>query len=145
MRPLLQRVELYDCKDRLLRGGIPVGGFLRVRIYFRLESVTSRVDAGLGFDTVSGQRVFTAHTAFEPNLSLEPRVGDQVFTCDFPNFTLVPGHYRVKVSLDLQGEDVDAVESALLLTVVPADFYGTGKQPWSGACVMPQRWYEGNR
>ena len=113
----------------------------KVRIYFELAEPTASVCAGLGFDTLLGQRLFTAHSLFEPGGSWGEREGEQVFVCEIPNFTLVPSEYKIKVSLDVRNADVDWVDDAARLSVVESDFYGSGRSPWNGTCVMKHNWH----
>jgi hypothetical protein len=53
----------------------------------------------------------------------------------------MPGEYAVKVWLDLNGKEADAIEDAAKMTVLESDFYGTGKMPWNGTMVLKHRWY----
>jgi homopolymeric O-antigen transport system ATP-binding protein len=69
-QPLLTGLEFSNGNGRPLNGGVKVGAALKVAIHLRAEHSICNVDACLGFDTLSGQRVFTAHTAFEPNRSM---------------------------------------------------------------------------
>ena len=138
--PLLRRMEMLTEDDQPIAEGIPIGGVLKVKVYFDLESPTDTVNVGLGFDNNYGQRIFTAHSIFEPEISTETRVGPQVFTCLIPSFMLMPGEYTIKVWLDLKQTLADTIDDAAKVTVLDADYYGTGKVPWNGACVLPHRW-----
>jgi hypothetical protein len=96
---------------------------------------------GLGFNNSYGQRVFTAHSMFEPNRSVKECAGPQVFTCEIPRFTLMPGEYAVKVFLELKNREADAIEDAAKILVLESDFYGTGKVPKNGMFVLEHGWY----
>ena len=120
-----------------------MGGTLKARIYFQLEQPTSSSSACLTFDTLLGQRVFAAHSLFEPQNSWGERVGKQVFVCEIPSLTLVPGECKIKAALDVQNPDEDCVEDATRLTILESDYYGTGKLPRNGAFVLKHRWYLG--
>jgi hypothetical protein len=95
----------------------------------------------LGFNNVFGQRVFTAHSLFEPDRSHGQRVGLQVFVCDIPSLTLTPGDYSLRIWLDIGNTEADLVEDAARVSVIESDYYGTGKVPWNGAFVLKHRWY----
>jgi lipopolysaccharide transport system ATP-binding protein len=138
-RPMLKRLELFTDQGRALNGSLPMGSSLIAHIYCEIEEPTSRVDAGLGFDSLLGQRIFTADTMFEPQRAWGSRSGEQVFICEIPSLTLVPGEYKIKVALNIRNCE-DWVEDAVRLTVAQSDYYGTGVLPWSGTCVMKQRW-----
>jgi lipopolysaccharide transport system ATP-binding protein len=138
--PLLKRLEFLTEGDQPFSQGIPIGGRLKIKIHFELPNLTDMFNVGVGFDNIYGQRIFTAHTCFEPNRSAKQYVGPQVYCCDIPSFTLTPGEYSLKVWLDLKHISADAIEDAARITVLESDFYGTGKVPWNGICVMKHRW-----
>lgn len=142
-QPLLKRLELLDGNGAPLLTDLPMGGGLKVKVYFELDRPTTVLHVGLGFENLLGQRVFTAHSVFEPNPNWGKCEGEQCMSCDIPSLTLMPGEYRLKVSVNLENQETDYVEDAVRLTVVDSDYYGVGKVPWNGACVMPQRWYLG--
>ena len=145
-RPLLKRLELYADDDRPLCGELPVGAPLKALIHFDLEDPCRSFDASIAFDTTGGQRICTAHSAYEPDRVHEERVGEQVFVCDIPNLPLVPGEYKVSVGLDIASHEVDWVEDAARLTVIKSDYYGTGIVPTRGTFLVQNRWVlEGNR
>jgi lipopolysaccharide transport system ATP-binding protein len=139
--PLLKRMEFLTAGDQPLLEGVPIGGRLKIRVHFDLPTPTDTFNVGLGFDNIYGQRIFTAHSIFEPERVLKPHVGPQVYTCEIPSFTLMPGEYSVKVWLDLKRVQADAIEDAAKITVLESDFYGTGKVPWNGTFVLGHRWY----
>src|SRR6266849_841443 len=74
-RPLLQRLELYTDQGRPLKDGLPMGAGLKAYIHFKLEEPTSNFGACLAFDSLFGQRVFTAHSIFEPHSAWGERMG----------------------------------------------------------------------
>ncbi|PYX88640.1 MAG: hypothetical protein DMG68_07925 [Acidobacteria bacterium] len=140
-RPLLSKIEFLTDRNQPLVGGVEIGGGLKIRVHFTLERATDSFDIGLGFNSVMGQRVFTAHSFFEPNRSHGERVGLQVFTCDIPSLTLMPGDYNLRVWLDVNNAEADLIEDAARVTILESDFYGSGKAPWNGTVVLKHRWY----
>jgi lipopolysaccharide transport system ATP-binding protein len=138
--PLLRRLELFSTDDSPPLGGIAIGAPLRLRITFHLSKLAASCDLYLGFDDLSGRRIFTASTLHDPTLSLMPRTGEQVATCAIPAFTLMPGEYKIRVQLNVNSEEVDWVECGGEFTVLPTDYYGTGKVPKYGTCVLRQQW-----
>lgn len=139
-RPLLKRLELFTDQGRPLNGRLRMGGTLKAHIHFQLEEPTSSFDACLGFDSLFGQRIFTAHSLFEPQNAWGERVGEQVFVCEIPSLTLVPGEYKIKVALNIHNSEQDCVEDAARLTILESDYYGTGRVPWNGTFVVNHRW-----
>lgn len=138
---LLKRLQFSTGEGRPMNGGLRMGGALRAAIHFELKEPTSRVDACLGFDNLFGQRVFTAHSCFEPEKAWGERIGEQVFVCEIPSLTLVPGEYKIRVSLSIRGTPRDYIEDAARLKIVESDYYGTGRVPWNGFFVLEHRWY----
>ena len=139
--PLLKRLEFYTESDQPLVEGLPIGARMKIRVHFNLPAPTNRFNIGLGFNNSYGQRIFTAHSMFEPDRSLKDHVGPQVFTCEVPSFTLMPGEYSVKVFMELKGSEADAIEDAAKIRVLESDYYGTGKVPINGTFVLKHRWY----
>jgi len=137
---LLRRLEFLTENEQPLTEGLPVGSRLKVKVSFDLPQATTNFNVGLGFNNSYGHRIFTAHSVFEPNRWEQERVGGQVLSCEIPSFTLTPGEYTVKVWLDLKGSEADAIEDAAKITVLEADFYGTGRVPWNGAMVLKHHW-----
>lgn len=140
-RPLLKRLELYAGDGKPINGGLQLGAPLEAHIYFRLERPTFRFDAALGFDNLLGQRIFSAHSIFEPDLRQEERVGEQIFVCKIPSLTLVPGEYRMKVSLNINNSPADVVEDTARLTIIESDYYRTGYMDSKGLVVLEQHWH----
>jgi lipopolysaccharide transport system ATP-binding protein len=137
---LLDRIELYTDDDLPVLEGIRIGTGLKAKIFFNLPKPARSFDMGLGFDNMIGQRVFTAHSLFEPDRPSGEWVGPQVFVCDIPSFALTPGTYNVRVWLDVNHVEADLVDQAARLMVLESDYYGTGKAPWNGAVVLKHNW-----
>jgi lipopolysaccharide transport system ATP-binding protein len=137
---LVKRLELFTDQDKPLNGNLRMGSSLKAHIYFDLEQPTTNLDACLGFDSLLGQRIFTAHTVFERDKCLNERNGEQVFICEIPSLTLVPGEYKIKVGLNIHGSVRDCVDDAARLTIIESDYYGTGRIPWNGTFVLKHSW-----
>lgn len=138
-RPQLKKLELFDGDDRPLRGTLPAGGSLKARIYVELQNPCTNVDAELGFYTLGGERICTAHSAYQPWRKHKRGVGEQIFACEIPNLPLLPGEYKINVGLDSALREVDCVDDAARLTVIQSDFYGTGVLPTKGVFLLSNR------
>jgi lipopolysaccharide transport system ATP-binding protein len=139
-RPLLKRLELYTHDNKPIRGNLPVGAPLKAVIHFHLEEPCMNFDGCIAFNTLGGERVCTAHSAYEPDRVHEQRVGDQVFVCDIPSVPLVPGEYKIAVGLDIARREVDWIEDAVRLSIMYLDYYGTGIVPTRGTFLLQNRW-----
>ena len=124
-----------------MNGNLPMGAPLKIRLHFPLSKPTGNFEIGIGFDNMFNQRVFTAHSCFEPDRSHGERLGPQVFVCNIPSLTLVPGEYTVRVWMDIGVDEVDLVDDAARIQVIESDYYGTGRVPWNGAFVLKHHWY----
>ena len=138
--PLLQTLELLDENFNPAPTTMFLGSPLLMRVTFRLPSRATSVDVEIGFDSLHGQRVFTASSLFAPNREYYDAIGEQVFTCRFGSVPLLPGDYRVRISLYSGTKEIDWVEGATVLDILPSDYYGTGKIPSNGLVAVPQQW-----
>jgi lipopolysaccharide transport system ATP-binding protein len=140
-KPMLQSVEFLDGDGNSLCGRVKIGAPLKIAIRFSIERPLPDVDACVGFETITGQRVFTAHTWFDPSRLNTACVGERTYICDIPSLTLVAGVYKLLVALGSAGAVLDLVEDAARLEILDADYYGTGRSPWNGLMVLQHRWH----
>jgi lipopolysaccharide transport system ATP-binding protein len=137
----LQRMELYTDDEVPVLEGIRIGASLKVKIYFDLPTPTRSFDMGLAFDDMYNQRIFTAHSLFEPARHNGEIVGPQVFVCEIPSLTFTPGIYNLRIWMDINHVEADFINPVARLTVLESDYYGTGKAPWNGILVLEHHWY----
>jgi hypothetical protein len=133
-------MELFTANQQPVTTGLRIGAPLTVYVRFTLENPTESFNVGLGFDDLRGTRIFTAHSLFQPNLGNGTRVGEQTMICEIPSLTLVPGEYRIRVTLDIGNISTDQIDDATRLTIIDSDYYGTGKVPWNGTFVLSHNW-----
>jgi lipopolysaccharide transport system ATP-binding protein len=140
-RPHLDRFELFAEDGKPVSAGVKIGSSLRACIYFHLEKPAPEVHLQLSFDNDLGQRIFVASTTLQAGWKDVRRSGEHKFICDLPSLMLVPGGYRIKILLDVNGTLVDCVWDAARLTVLDSNYFGTGRWvPDSGFLVMKQEW-----
>jgi lipopolysaccharide transport system ATP-binding protein len=137
---ILKKLELFTEGNTPLNGSLKIGMPLTAHVHFHLERPTPNVEACLAFDTIFGQRVFTAHSIFEPRRELKVCNGDQTFICEIPSVTFAPGEYRILVALRIGALTGDEVSDAARIDVAETDYYGTGYAPWDGVMVLEQHW-----
>jgi lipopolysaccharide transport system ATP-binding protein len=138
---LLKRVELHTDGNLPILEEVRIGSRVKISVHFDLPKPVNNFDVALGFDDLKGQRIFTAHSRFEPNRPAGQWSGPQVFVCDIPSFTLMPGTYTMRLWLDINGAEADLINWAAHINVVECDYYGTGKAPWNGLVVLKHNWY----
>ncbi len=134
-------MEFYTDGDRAMSGTMPMGSGLKMRVHFNFPEPVENFDVGIGFDNIFGQRVFTAHSSFEPQLEGGEHVGPQTYVCNIPSLTLVPGEYVLRVWLDTSRREIDLVSEAARIQIIESDYYGTGRVPWNGVFVLKHHWY----
>jgi lipopolysaccharide transport system ATP-binding protein len=139
-RSWLQQLEIYSGDFKPFCGILPIGAALMLRIRFCLEKPTSKFDISVYFRNLFGQDLFVARSSYEPNRTREERTGEQEFTCEIPSLPFLPGQYRMAIGLSVANRLVDYIEDAARLTVMESDYYGTGKIPTIGLCVLEQHW-----
>jgi hypothetical protein len=118
-----------------------MGRSLKIRVQFSSKTPTDNFDVGISFDNMFGQRIFTAHTCFEPNRSHGDLVGPQRLVCTIPSLTLVPGEYTLRIWLDISNDEVDLIDDAARIQVIESDYYGTGRGPWNRTFVLQHHWH----
>jgi hypothetical protein len=134
-------LELFNGDGKPLTAGLKIGASLKASIHFRTDRRIGNLDACMGFETLSGQRVFTAHTVFDPNRPRKGCFGEGTFVCEIPSLVLVAGTYKILLALVTDDILVDLVEDATSIDVVESDYYGTGKAPWNGLIVLKHHWH----
>lgn len=138
---VLEKLEFYTDGELPMKGNLPMGAGLKIRVHFPLSKPADNFEIGIGFDNMFGQRVFTAHSCFEPDRSHGERVGPLVFVCNIPSLTLVPGEYTIRVWLEMGVDEVDLIDDAARIRIIESDFYGTGRVPWNGVFVLKHHWH----
>ncbi len=139
-QPQIKRLEMFGGDGQPLRGSLPAGKSMQARITVELVRPAASVCVELAFFTLSGQRICTAHSAYESKWNYGRRAGEQVFICDIASLPLVPGQYQIQLGLDVALSTVDCVEDAARITVEKSDFYGTGIIPTQGLFMLGNRW-----
>jgi lipopolysaccharide transport system ATP-binding protein len=137
----LQTLELYTSEGLPSNGCLSYGAPVRIHTRCRLDQPVRNMYVLLSFNTLMGDSVFVADSGFEPACVIEELAGEHVFVCEIPSLSLIPGEYMIHVALWARGSLIDRVDDATRLTILPADYYGTGRVPKLGRCVLPHHWY----
>jgi lipopolysaccharide transport system ATP-binding protein len=139
-KPHLRELRVFAGESAPFNGLLPIGGALRFEVRFRLEKPTADFDPRINFVDIYGQTVFAARASYEADRQWETRSGEQVFICDIPHVQLTPGEYHIDVALVVEESVADKVEDVMRVTIVETDFYGTGRVPTLGVCVLEHHW-----
>jgi len=138
--PLLRQLSLHHGEMGAGSGVLSYGSPLEVRICCQLDRPIQHIDALVSFNSLLGDPIFVANSGFEPGCLTEQLVGEHTFVCEIPSFSLVPGEYMVNVALIVGDRAIDCVEDSARISVVPIDYYGTGRVPKHGSSVLAHRW-----
>jgi lipopolysaccharide transport system ATP-binding protein len=138
--PKLKSLEVHTGDGLPLAGGVSYGGPVSIRVSCQFNEPARNPNLLLWFINLLGDAVFVADSGFDPVCVVDELVGEHVFICEIPSLSLIPGEYTIHPVLWARGSPIDRVEDAIRLTVLPADYYGTGKVPKFGRCVLPHRW-----
>lgn len=97
---------------------------------------------GILFADQRGQTVLRAFS-FESSRGFTAFEGSTRVRCRFATFPLMPGQYTCNLWLSRHRYPIDYVEGAGEITIVPADVYGTGRNPDTnngGVCFALHSW-----
>jgi lipopolysaccharide transport system ATP-binding protein len=129
----LTRLQILDATGDLAKA-VVVGkpATFKVAIKPRRRLVGGAV--GLHFYSTFGQRVMSLHSGYQagPMPALEyrgPHEAEFILECKCPALNLAPGRYRLVVAIASAGDQLDRIDPAASLDVLPADFYATGRVP----------------
>jgi homopolymeric O-antigen transport system ATP-binding protein len=115
-----------------------------IEIEVTIECSQRIVDPAVGilFADQRGQTVLRAFS-FESSRGFGPFDDQTSVRCRFERFPLMPGRYTCHLWLSRHRYPIDYVEGAGEITIVPADVYGTGRNPDTqngGVCFAPHAW-----
>ena len=140
--PTLRKLEVYTGDDASpCNGFVGVGASLKLTVTFQLVPPPPDFEIRFNLVDVYGQIVFHANSGFEPNRNWSVSSEEQSISCEILSLQLTPGEYRVDLAImNGQMQLLDMIEGAFRLTVIGADYYGTGRVPEWGLCVLKQCW-----
>ena len=121
--------------------GYPLGANLEFRINIKASERIERPVVIVGINSPVGDRIVTLHSELCAGEVFPERIdGECSVTCKTGVLPLIAGDYPVRIGLrDLRGE-VDVIDHAMTLTILPSDFFGNGGRiPW-GQIFTPQTW-----
>jgi lipopolysaccharide transport system ATP-binding protein len=108
---------------------VPCGHDLRIEFTLAIPHDSIIPYIGIGFDNSTDGRVFSVTTNFSKT-RLPPISGICRIICTIADLPLAPGHYRLSLSAGTFHHPLmDALDSAITLSVAPSDFFGSGGLP----------------
>ena len=107
---------------------LPAGGGVTFEIEFDPSAVAFDYVLGIDVCDPSGSPLAQFSTSAQPGLALREATGGRVVG-RIAELPLVPGEYQLNIWVGDADDWVDAVTDAARLTILPADYFGTGKLP----------------
>jgi lipopolysaccharide transport system ATP-binding protein len=135
----------WSVEDEKYGRGFQVGCNHSCRFHISYHISTSirqkKFSATITIKDMLGQAILTGSTTYS-NTDFFDVKEDGVIICEFPQMPLMPGTYKVHLWCSVNGETADVIRDAGSLTIVPSDFYGTGKLPNKnhGFFVVENHW-----
>ena len=120
---------------------IPMNGTFAVEMRFRCRHPLDQISFGVAIRGSMHERICQILSRVTHGEMPPARTGGAVHVW-IQDVNLLPGLYFISVGMSRQGEQIDYVENALSLEIVPHDVYGTGKIPESQAALvyLPCTW-----
>lgn len=121
--------------------GYEVGSTLEFRITFHVSRYLQNVALGIGINNSSLSRVTTLHSERASLVSEDLPPGLYEFRCQVENLLLVPGRYRVKLSLEARQVSIEVLDPAFEFDILPGDYFQTGRgSGLAGVVLCDQTW-----
>jgi lipopolysaccharide transport system ATP-binding protein len=108
--------------------GVRMGATLSVKVTFKSARPISPV-LGVGIKNSHGVRLFGVNNKLIDGYRFEKHFGLGLITCTVSDLPLLPGMYYLDLYFGDGPQDVDVVEDATSVEVLPADVFGTGLLP----------------
>jgi lipopolysaccharide transport system ATP-binding protein len=142
MTPALGRIWMTDAGGNLVTFAA-MGSDVTIYVEYEVDGIVRQPIVGLVFETLHGDRVFSINNKMAPGAEVIDAAPKGVLSCHIPCLPLIAGDYFITVAFARSVEaDIDRIEKAYRLAVVPADVYGTGYIPAreNGTCILYGQW-----
>lgn len=124
---VLKRLRILDDRGNPTTA-VPAGGRIVFEVDFEPSAVAFDYTIGIDFCDISGVPLGQIGTGSHSALSVADCMGGRLL-CKIDSLPLVPGEYSIIVWVGDSEDCVDEVPDAVKLTVLPVDYFGTGKLP----------------
>lgn len=142
-RAFISSAAVIDANG-LVNAVVPQGCDIRIRMNLLIPKgdVLMRPVMGVVVRTQLGETVGNVNTRMTATEFQPVSAGEHSITCTLITPTLIQGSYTIDVWLGDGQENVDVVEDAALLSIVPSDVYGSGVSPFtnSGNTYFMPKW-----
>ncbi len=114
---------------------------LTIRLYFYVKKKINYAYFAVSFNSAEGEnKIFLSSELLQKYYSFEP--GAYYVDCFLDKNPLQPGQYSINLFLKASNDILDWIQEALMVEVIPGDFYGTGKIIENGntSVLVEQKW-----
>lgn len=132
-----------DVAEGVIRNTVSMGQAVRFSIRLEVDRPVRQASIGIGVEATTGERILTFDTTLQYGGRWEVEREAQL-VLDWPECNLCPGTYRFVAALYDNAEPVAVWYDAGTLTVLEADYFGTGEIPdprHQGKVFTPARWH----
>jgi len=136
----ISKVTVVDSQNNEIDHVI-CGDAFNIRMEFNLKNIGKNLAFAAVFYDENGNSVCACQSNISSTVT-DSKELKGIASCRVPRLTLVPGVYRIDVSLDVSGERLDFIENVIQLPVESGDFFGTGRLPekrW-GTLLLDHQW-----
>lgn len=139
-QPLLRQLRLFGA-DGQPSSDFPVGSRAFVEIDCRRPPETGQITMLIDVNGLDGTPIGSLATYTHP---VEGELAGETgtFRCRIDSLLLMPGEYMLNVRLGDVDDYLDVILGAVRFTVLPNDYFGTGRLPLRkyGPIVLPGEW-----
>ncbi|MEM4725080.1 MAG: ABC transporter ATP-binding protein [Candidatus Hadarchaeum sp.] len=135
------RVEVLDGKGTIKKS-LATGEYVRFRIVWHSSEVVERGGVEIGIYTLEGIPVIQYATRPIMSTDVQFRVGHNQIDCEFPQFPLAAGQYRLKVALTRPMVELLTETDFGIIEVAPRDVFQSGNPLLASRALVavPHRW-----
>jgi lipopolysaccharide transport system ATP-binding protein len=117
------------------------GARITVRMHFKVEKTINLCYFAISFNSLDGEnKIFLSSALLNKHYHFEP--GENYVDCILDKNPLQPGQYAINVFLKSNNDIVDWIQDALVIEIIPGDYYGTGRIIDNGnsSILVQQNW-----
>jgi lipopolysaccharide transport system ATP-binding protein len=114
---------------------------LKIRIYFDVIKTINLCYFALSFNSLEGEnKIFLSSELINKHYQFEP--GQHFVDCILEKNPLQAGQYSINIFLKSNNDIVDWIQEALVIEIIPGDFYGTGRiiENGNSSVLIQQNW-----
>lgn len=139
-RPVLQHLHIRNAAEEATTT-FPLGSEVQFDIAYQLGNVGSGIAFSISICDDHGQRIALLHSRIHSRL-VTAGESSGTLRCTLPDLHLAPGDYRLDLAASTWDSQIDGIESAARIRIVPSNYFGTGELPTrlDGIVALRSEW-----